>query len=197
MAARFSRSPRHKVSLVLRKRQSVGYPSKKLDCHHEILDFYLRFPAAKLWVIRYHNSEEAMRSYPIDSKEAVCRLLALSMIVDGHMAPSELKAMEHSAILERVGADAEAFDTVLQALCEDMLASASREAGAEIELDRNTLDRLFEEIADPLLRMCTLKAMLDIVHADQHLDSREHLLLQRALKRWSAPADGAMRLRAG
>ncbi|MFC4932633.1 tellurite resistance TerB family protein [Massilia sp. GCM10023247] len=130
-----------------------------------------------------------MRTYPTDSQEAVCRLLALAMIVDGHMAPSELKAMEYSAILERVGADTDTFDTVLQALCEDMLASASREASAEVELDRSTLDSLFGEIADPLLRMCTLKAMLDIVHADQMLDSREHLLLQRALKKWSAPAE--------
>jgi uncharacterized tellurite resistance protein B-like protein len=132
-----------------------------------------------------------MRSYSTDSKEAVCRLLALSMIVDGHMAPSELKAMEHSAILDRTGTDAEAFDAVVQALCDDMLAGAARRDSAEIELDRRTIDGLLEEVADPLLRMCTLKAMLDIVHADRLIDSREHLLLQRALRAWSVPAADA------
>lgn len=133
-----------------------------------------------------------MRTYPTNSQQAVCRLLALSMIVDGHMAPSELKAMEHSAILERVGADADAFDDVTQALCEDMLTRATRLDSGDIELDRQTLDSLFDEVADPVLRMSTLNAMLDIVHADNRLDSREHLLLQRALKKWSTPAEGGM-----
>ena len=136
-----------------------------------------------------------MRTYPRDSQEAVCRLLALSMIVDGHMAPSELKAMQHSAILERVGADADGFDAVVQDLCEDMLARAMRVNGAEVELDQQVMDGLLGEVADPLLRMCTLKAMLDIVHADRLIDSREHLLVQRALRSWSTPAGGGDLLR--
>jgi uncharacterized tellurite resistance protein B-like protein len=136
-----------------------------------------------------------MRTYPTDSKDAVCRLLALSMIVDGHMAPSELKAMAHSAILERVEADADTFDEVVQTLCEDMLAGAARVDSVEVELDRKTIDGLLDEVADPLLRMCTLKAMLDIVHADHLIDSREHLLLQRALRSWSATASDATVLR--
>ncbi|MFC5462230.1 TerB family tellurite resistance protein [Massilia niabensis] len=129
-----------------------------------------------------------MKTYPTDSQEAVCRLLALSMIVDGHLAPAEVKAMEHAAILERVGADADGFDAVVHALCEDLLATARCRAGCEVELDKRLIDSLLDEVADPLLRMCTLKAMLDIVHADRLIDGREHLLLQRALKKWSTPA---------
>jgi len=129
-----------------------------------------------------------MRTYASDSPEAVCRLLALSMIVDGHLAPSELKAMQHSAILERVGADADTFDAVVLALCQDLLTRAARQGQAEVELDRRLLDSVLDDLRDPLLRMCTLKAMLDIVHADRLIDSREHLLLQRALRRWSGVA---------
>ena len=132
-----------------------------------------------------------MRTYASDSPEAVCRLLALSMIVDGHLAPSELKAMQHSAILDRVGADADTFDAVVLALCEDLLARATRQGQAEVELDRRLLDSVLDDLRDPLLRMCTLKAMLDIVHADRLIDSREHLLLQRALRRWSGAGDDA------
>jgi len=126
-----------------------------------------------------------MRTYPSDSPEAVCRLLALAMIVDGHLAPSELKAMQHSAILDRIGADADTFDAVVRALCQDLLARAARQGGTEVELDRRLLDGVLGDVQDPLLRMCTLKAMLDIVHADRLIDGREHLLLQRALKQWS------------
>jgi uncharacterized tellurite resistance protein B-like protein len=132
-----------------------------------------------------------MRTYANDSPEAVCRLLALSMIVDGHLAPSELKAMQHSAILDRVGADADTFDSVVLALCEDLLARAARQGQADVELDRRLLDSVIGDLRDPLLRMCTLKAMLDIVHADRLIDSREHLLLQRALRRWSSAGDDA------
>ena len=128
-----------------------------------------------------------MRSYPNDSQEAVCRLLALSMIVDGHVAPSEVKAMQQSAILQRVGADADTFDQVVHALCDDLLANAIGLDCATIALDRSMLDGLLGEIADPLLRLCTLKAMLEVVDADRLVDSREHLLLQRALRTWSAP----------
>lgn len=131
-----------------------------------------------------------MRTYATDSQEAVCRLLALSMIVDGHLLPSELRAMHASAILDRVGADADTFDDVVHALCSDLLARARGRDDADIELDARLLDRLLDDVADPLLRMSTLKAMLDIVHADRLLDSREHLLLQRALKKWSTSSAG-------
>ena len=130
-----------------------------------------------------------MRLCATDSPDAVCRLLALSMIVDGHMAPSEIKALEHSAILERLGVDADIFDDAVMTLCEDLLETARRHDRADIEIDNAMLDRLLDEVADPLLRMHVLKAMLDIVHADRLIDSREHLLLQRAQRKWSTPAD--------
>lgn len=130
-----------------------------------------------------------MRLCATDSPDAVCRLLALSMIVDGHMAPCEIKALEHSAILERLGVDADTFDDAVMALCEDLLETARRHDHADVEIDNAMLDRLLDEVADPLLRMHVLKAMLDIVHADRLIDSREHLLLRRAQRKWSAPAD--------
>ncbi len=130
-----------------------------------------------------------MRLHATNSPDAVCRLLALSMIVDGHLAPSEIRALEHSAILERLGVDADAFDDAVMALCEDLLETARRHDRADVEIDNATLDHLLDEVADPLLRMHVLKAMLDIVHADSRIDSREHLLLRRAQRKWSVPAD--------
>ncbi len=129
-----------------------------------------------------------MRIHASNSPDAVCRLLALSMIIDGHLAPSEMKALQHSAILERVGDAADRFDDAVLALCEDLLETARRHDRADIEIDNAMLDRLLDDVADPLLRMSVLKAMLDIVHADRLIDSREHMLLRRAMRRWSLPA---------
>jgi uncharacterized tellurite resistance protein B-like protein len=128
-----------------------------------------------------------MRTYPTDSPKAVSRLLALAMIVDGHLAPSELKAMHHSGILRATGVTDDEFDDVVQDLCEDLLATAARRCSQEVEIDVHLLDSLLGEVEGQALRMSVMKAMLDIVHADEVLDTRETLLIERAFKAWSAP----------
>ncbi|ALK98096.1 hypothetical protein AB595_17670 [Massilia sp. WF1] len=131
-----------------------------------------------------------MRSYPTNSPKAVSRLLALAMIVDGHLAPSEVKAMHHSGILLQTGIDEDGFDDVVRDLCEDLLSSAARRCSAEVEIDARLLDDLLGEVEDKTLRMSLMKAMLDIVHADTVLDARETLLIERAFKTWSIPERG-------
>lgn len=128
-----------------------------------------------------------MRIYATDSPKAVSRLLALAMIVDGHLAPSELKAMHLSGIGRRVGVDEDAFDEVVRELCEDLLSTAHQRGAGEVEIDARLLDGLLREVEDPVLRMGVMKAMLDIVHADTVLDGRETLLVERAFKAWGEP----------
>jgi uncharacterized tellurite resistance protein B-like protein len=128
-----------------------------------------------------------MRSYPTNSAKAVSRLLALTMIVDGHLAPSELKAMQRSAIPQHSRLDEDDFDDVVRDLCEDLLTSAARRCSAEVEIDSRLLDALLGEVEDQALRLSVMKTMLDIVHADSVLDTRETLLIERAFKAWSVP----------
>jgi uncharacterized tellurite resistance protein B-like protein len=110
------------------------------------------------------------------------------MIVDGHLDPSELKAMHQSGILRDTGIAEDEFDDVLQGLCEDLLATAARRCSQEIEIDARLLDALLGEVESTALRMTVMKVMLEICHADSVLDLRETLLIERAFKRWSAPA---------
>ncbi|WP_296950210.1 TerB family tellurite resistance protein [uncultured Massilia sp.] len=128
-----------------------------------------------------------MRIYATDSPQAVCRLLALAMIVDGHLAPSELEAMHASRILRHVQIDEDGFDDVVRGLCEDLLATAHQRGSGEVEIDVKLLDALLADVASPQLRMSTMKAMLDIVHADTLVDERETLLIQRAFRAWGEP----------
>ena len=128
-----------------------------------------------------------MRLYATDSPKAVCRLLGLAMIVDGHLAPSELAALRDSSILERIGIDEAGFDDVVQELCEDLLSTAHQRGAGEVEIDARLLDQLLCEVVDPALRMAAMSAMLDIVHADAVLDGRETLLVERAFKAWGEP----------
>lgn len=125
-----------------------------------------------------------MHSYATNSPEAVSRILALTMIVDGHLSPSEVKAMHHSKYLEQVKIDDETFDRTLRALCEDLLdAAANRNAGM-VEIDPRLMDDLLLDIRDPLLQIRVWRTMVDVVHADGHLDKREATLVRRAARSW-------------
>jgi uncharacterized tellurite resistance protein B-like protein len=109
------------------------------------------------------------------------------MIVDGHLAPSELNAMHRSGILQHSGIDEDGFDDVVRDLCEDLLATATRRCSQEVEIDTRLLDTLLGEVEGTALRLSVMKAMLEIIRADRVLDTRETLLIERAFKLWSDP----------
>lgn len=136
-----------------------------------------------------------MRSYPTNSPKAMCRLLALAMIVDGRIAPQELKSLHRSGVLGALRVSEDTFDDTAGELTQDLLAtSIDREAGM-VEIEPATIDRLLQEMQDPALRATVLKGMLEIVRADSVIDHRERRLLRRATHAWAgtpAEADSAM-----
>lgn len=140
-----------------------------------------------------------MRTYPNNSAEAAGRLLALTMIVDGNLDPSELDALDHTEILAHVALDQDSFRELLQQLCEDMLAGADH---GMVQLAPAAIDKLLLEITDPALRRRLLQAMWQIADADGWLADGEAVLLARAGQLWGAetrfatPDTGAGRLQA-
>lgn len=125
-----------------------------------------------------------MHSYSANSPEAVSRILALTMIVDGHVSPSELHAMHRAAFLEQAGVDDDTFDRTLRELCEDLLDAAANRRAGMVEIDPRLMDALLLDIRDPLLQIRLWKTMVDIVQADGHLDERETTLVRRAARAW-------------
>lgn len=129
-----------------------------------------------------------MRNYPTDSPKAMSRLLALAMIVDGRIAPQELKSLHRSGVLGTLGVSEDTFDDTAGELTQDLLAtSADREVGM-VEIEPEAIDRLLAEVEDPLLRATVLKGMLEIVRADHVIDFRERRLLRRAMHAWTDAA---------
>lgn len=124
-----------------------------------------------------------MRNYAINSSHAAGRLLALTMVVDGNVAPSELAALDRARILGQVELDQASFRALLQDLCEDLVAGA---ANGVVQLDPPLLDALLAEIADPALRRKLLLAMWKIADADGWLADSEAVLLARAGVVWGA-----------
>lgn len=124
-----------------------------------------------------------MRPYSVDSPNAAGRILALTMIVDGNLAGSELAALDRSKILDHIDLDQAAFQRLLQNLCEDLLTSTLHGA---VQLDNALIDNLLEEIEYPDLRRSLLRAMWSIADADGWLADAEAVLLTRASNAWSA-----------
>jgi uncharacterized tellurite resistance protein B-like protein len=131
-----------------------------------------------------------MKTYVTDSPQALARILGLTMIVDGHVSPSEVRAMRGAPFLSQAGIAPDTFDGTMQELCEDLLLAAPRHGGM-VEVDAVLLDAVLGEVRDPLLQICMLKTMLDIVDADGLLDSRETLLVRRAARRWFRQPNGS------
>ena len=124
-----------------------------------------------------------MRAYPTDSPDAAGRILALTMIVDGKLAVSELAALDSSKILDHIDIDLARFQRMLQELCDDLLASQS---DGDVQLDDAAIDRVLAQIVHPDLRRQLLDAMWRIADADKLLADAEAVLLTRASTAWSA-----------
>jgi uncharacterized tellurite resistance protein B-like protein len=124
-----------------------------------------------------------MRTYPINSSHAAGRILALTLISDGNLAPEELETLGRSRILQYVSLDELQFRQVLEDLCNDLLAT-SRHGIAQLE--PSLIDSLLEEIEDGELRRKLLQVMWKIADADDWLSQGEAVLLSRATIAWHA-----------
>lgn len=125
-----------------------------------------------------------MRHYETDSASAAGRLVALCMVVDGNLAPSELQALQRSRLLEYIDIDIDTFHDLISDLCQDMLSTAVKHE--HVVLDPQTIDALLDEIRDPDLRRALLRAMWQIADADGVLADAEATLLSRACAAWAA-----------
>jgi uncharacterized tellurite resistance protein B-like protein len=130
-----------------------------------------------------------MRHYPSDSPQAMARLLALALLADGLIDTSELDLLDDRRTVASLGLDSAGFDEVFYRLCADMLRTGQRMTSGRLDLDADTIDRMLDEVRNPLLRKKTLRAMIDIVHADRQLAGGEAALIARALKRWALDMD--------
>ena len=125
-----------------------------------------------------------MRSYPTNSPQAAARIVALTMLADGHLAKSELDVIERQGAHEQLGLDLETMQSVLHGFCEDLLHSAHLTWSDACRIDPRTLAQLMAEVDDPALRMKVLQLCLKVVQADDHVAEGETIVLGAAVEHW-------------
>ena len=125
-----------------------------------------------------------MRNYPIDSSEALARIVALALLADGALDHSEAEALEKHELRENMGLPAETLERVLHEFCNDLLQTARAPNIGQIELDPQLVDHLLDDIQSPELQKKALAAIVDIVNADGCLNAGEAILISQAMSSW-------------
>jgi uncharacterized tellurite resistance protein B-like protein len=125
-----------------------------------------------------------MRHYPHNSPQSAARIVALTVLADGHLAPAELQVLEDNHAHERLGLSREELHAVLHGFCEDLLFSAHLAWGDACRVDARTLSQLLGEVDEPGLRQTVLQVCLDIAQADGHIADGESVVLEAVVEHW-------------
>jgi uncharacterized tellurite resistance protein B-like protein len=125
-----------------------------------------------------------MRSYPTNSPQAAARIVALTLLADGHLDKSELDVLERCGAHEQLGLDREDLHAVLHGFCEDLLHSAHLSWDDACRVDPRTLAQLMAEVDDPAVRLKVLRLCLKVVQADNHVADGEAIVLGAAVEQW-------------
>mgnify|MGYP000878692373 CR=1 FL=1 len=125
-----------------------------------------------------------MRHYTTDSAEAMSRVVALALLADGALDHSELESLASHEIHNRLRIAPETLDRVIHEFCNDLLQCARAPNIGQIELDREMIDHLLDDIRSPEMQREALGAILDIVNADGCLNGGEAILISEAMNLW-------------
>jgi len=138
-----------------------------------------------------------MRTYPKNSPRAAARIVALTLVADGHLCQAELAVLDELRAHQQLGLPRSALHEVVHAFCEDLLTAMDMSWGDVCRVDDATLAQLFAEVDDPLLRERVLRLCVAVADADAHLADGEALVLGAAAVHWGlhrslldAPRDG-------
>jgi hypothetical protein len=129
-----------------------------------------------------------MRAYPTNSPQAAARIVALTLIADGHVCETELDVLKRTRAFEMLGLDPGEAKAVMQGLCEDLMLAHSYWGDAR-RIDERTLGQMAAEIDDPGLRVRVLRYCVAVVEADGLITHGESYVLVNLVERWGLQAN--------
>jgi uncharacterized tellurite resistance protein B-like protein len=130
------------------------------------------------------TQEKVMRHYTSDSAEAVSRVVSLALLADGALDNSEIESLARHRVFAKLSITPETLDRVMHEFCNDLMQCARAPNIGQIELDRETIDHLLDDIRSPELQKQALGTILDIVNSDGCLNGGEAILVSEAMNLW-------------
>jgi len=127
----------------------------------------------------------AMRSYAVNSPQAAGRIVALTLLADGHLCKSELDVVAQQRAAEQLGLTTAELQEIVRLFCEDLQNGAGTGWSDARNIDSRTLAELMAEIEDPELRLKLIRLCVAIVEADDHIADGESTVLVAAVEHWA------------
>jgi uncharacterized tellurite resistance protein B-like protein len=125
-----------------------------------------------------------MKRLPPDSPEAAARTVAMVMLADSEVAPTELESLDRLGICARLGLSRLRFEYVL-ADCRAELRRHSAWGGKLLLLDCVRIDAMLDAVADPAARARAFACMQEIAVADGRVCDGEATVLGYVRRRWA------------
>lgn len=125
-----------------------------------------------------------MRTYATDSPQAAARIIAITLVSDGHVSKTELDLLEQVGACRLLGIDRAEMLGVLQALCDDLLQARHPHWADACQIDPRTLSQLMAEVEDPALRIEVLRLCVAVAEADGHVADGESIVLVSVVEQW-------------
>lgn len=129
-----------------------------------------------------------MKKYIPNSPQAVARTIAMFMLADGDIDPSEIEALEWLSLYEGVGIERKEFINVLKEYFDD-LADEIEANGTVNLLNPVRVDNVLNDVTDHKKRLATLAISLNMCKGDHALNEPEMALLQHAMNHWQISLD--------
>lgn len=125
-----------------------------------------------------------MRTYPHDSPQAAARIVALTLLADGHLSRAELELLDRLQVGPQLGLASDEMHTVLHGFCQDLLTSMHLTWSDACQVDPRTLAQMMGEIEDPELRRKVLQICVALAEVDDHVADGEEIVLNAAVEHW-------------
>lgn len=128
-----------------------------------------------------------MRRYLRSSPQAAARVVALTVLADGHLGPQEIDALRRIDVAGRLDLSQEQFMGVLQSVCDDLMAASQQHWSGIQHLPRAELKQVLDEIDDVGLRLIVLEICAALCECDQNLTDAEYEMLCTQADHWDLP----------
>lgn len=129
-----------------------------------------------------------LRNYHTDSPQAAARVVALTLMSDGHVGRAEVERLAALDAPSRLGLIEAEWQAVLHGLCEDLLACTSLGWTGTAEVDHGMLLQLLADVRDPGLRETVLDLCVAAAEADGRISDGEETVLVAAVEHWGLQA---------
>lgn len=132
-----------------------------------------------------HSS--SARRYPRNSPRAAANIVALALISNGEVKPSEVAVLEALRVHEQLGLSRHEWHSVVHELCIGLLGSATH--GTDCQIDGRTIEQMLADIDDVALQRLVLRLCTAVVNADGKIDDGESIVVLAAIDHWGLHPD--------